>query len=108
MGDEPNAFAVDVLSPDSSFPVIVVSGEVDLLTAPDLAECIEKIIARAPRDLVIDLTQASFLDCSGVSVILSARRDLSDASRIVIRQPRPFIRKILGITQVDAVCHIED
>jgi anti-anti-sigma regulatory factor len=57
---------------------------------------------------VIDLAQTSFLDCAGVSVILSARRDLGGPSCIVIRQPRPIIRKILAITQVDTVCHVED
>jgi len=108
MGDDPDEFVIRVLDPSSPIPVIAVSGEVDLLTAPDLAKSVKEVIARAPRDLVIDLAETSLLDCSGVSVILSARRDLPDASRIVIRQPRPFVRKLLAITQVDAVCRVED
>src|SRR5580698_4092004 len=101
MGDEPDEVAIRVFDPSSPIPIIAVSGELGLLTAPELAESVKDVIARAPRDLVINLAETSFLDCSGVSVILSTRRDLADASRIVIRQPPPFVRRLLAITEVD-------
>jgi anti-anti-sigma factor len=53
--------------------LVRVAGEIDLATAPEL----DRELRRAQRTagvVVLDLTAVSFMDCSGLHVILDARR----------------------------------
>jgi hypothetical protein len=40
-------------------------------------------------------------------VITSAQRRLPASSRVILRDPNPFIRRILAIARMDALCRIE-
>jgi anti-sigma B factor antagonist len=55
-------------------PVLDVCGELDLLTAPELAERVEKVLQEAPPLLAIDLTATTFLDSSGAREVARAAR----------------------------------
>jgi anti-anti-sigma factor len=86
---------------------IVVRGEVDMASAPELAECVAVAIVESPGDLVFDLTEATFIDSAGLKVIASARRDLPDFCQVILREPQPFVRKVLAIAQMGRTCVIE-
>jgi anti-sigma B factor antagonist len=77
---------------DPHRPVVEIHGEVDLATAPELADCVTAALARDPVDLIVDMTNTTFLDCSGISVLVAARNRLSDA-QLILRRPRPFIAR---------------
>jgi anti-sigma B factor antagonist len=53
--------------------VVRVSGEVDLATAPALALALEQVPGAATA-VVVDLRGVTFMDCSGLPVLLRARR----------------------------------
>lgn len=53
--------------------VLTISGEVDALTAPRLADAIERVWVHEPEVLVADLEQVAFLASAGLSVLLMAR-----------------------------------
>jgi anti-sigma B factor antagonist len=107
MGDLP-AFSVGVRFTNPSCPVVEVHGEVDVATAPELADYMAAALARDPVTLVLDLTDTTFFDCSGIAVVVTAAKHLSERSRLVLRRPRPFIRTVFGILEIDAVCAITD
>ncbi len=107
MGDL-SGFAVEVRDSDPRRPVVAVQGEVDRLTAPELAECVAAAIATGPLDVVLDLTDMTFIDCSGINLFVSARMELSADCRVVLRHPQPFVRRILGILEIGAICVISD
>jgi anti-anti-sigma factor len=86
---------------------IVVQGEVDMRSAPELADCVATAITGVPGDLVFDLTDATFIDSVGMEVIASARRRLPNSWKVILRHPRPFVRKVLAIAQLDVLCTIE-
>jgi anti-sigma B factor antagonist len=55
-------------------PVLVVTGELDLLAAPRLADEVAAALAGDPAVLAIDLSGTTFLDSGGVrQVVRSAR-----------------------------------
>jgi anti-sigma B factor antagonist len=60
-------------------PVVVVYGELDVLTAPRLHEGLEELIAEGARLVLVDLANVSFMDSTGLSALLVAHRHLSDA-----------------------------
>jgi anti-sigma B factor antagonist len=57
--------------------VVVLSGEHDVYTAPELREKIGSVIEES-APLVIDLTPTTFLDSSVLRVLLEARRNADE------------------------------
>jgi anti-sigma B factor antagonist len=86
---------------------VVVQGEVDMTTAPKLADCVATAIVEAPGDLIFDLVDTTFLDSAGLKVIASAQRHLPATCQVVLLGPSPYIRKVLTIARMDALCTIE-
>jgi len=56
--------------------VITVSGELDLATAPQLREACAKAVLGTAGTVRIDVGALTFLDSSGISVLVEAHRDL--------------------------------
>lgn len=51
---------------------VAVAGEVDCSTAPQLTSCIDSLLAAAPREVVVDLTEVTFLDSAGLHALVTA------------------------------------
>ncbi|WP_433187493.1 STAS domain-containing protein [Actinoallomurus sp. CA-150999] len=54
--------------------VAVISGEIDIVSAPCLRETLLLAIRRHGSAISVDLQGVTFLDCSGVSVLLATAR----------------------------------
>ena len=52
---------------------VAVSGEVDCSTAPRLTACLDSLLAAAPPEVVVDLTEVTFLDSAGLHALVTAR-----------------------------------
>ena len=61
--------------------VVVVHGELDVLTAPKLTTWLDSLIRRGDGDIVIDLSEAGFIDSLGLHTLLKVQRRLSRQSR---------------------------
>jgi anti-sigma B factor antagonist len=101
-------FDARVFNGETVRPIVKVSGEIDMATAPQLADAVATALAADPVDLVLDLADTTFLDCSAVAVIVSARNQLASESRLVLRHPQPIARIVLEVTHTDAFCTVED
>ncbi len=81
--------------------VFRVSGELDLASVPRLEEALATVSA---DPTVIDLSECTFLDSSGVRALASAGRKLSDAGRrFAIVVSNPSVLRVLEITGVDTM-----
>jgi anti-sigma B factor antagonist len=84
--------------------VVTVTGEVDLMTAPKLAAALEDARAAGARLVVVDLSGVDFLDSSGLGVLVTAHRDLTDGQGTLhLVRPRPSIDKVLTLTRLTEV-----
>ncbi|WP_284741420.1 STAS domain-containing protein [Amycolatopsis sp. RTGN1] len=84
---------------DAGAEVLVVSGEVDLLSAGILETAIAAALGRGPALLVIDLTGVSFLASVGMTVLLKAHRDVGDTARLrVVTPERSTVGRALKLT----------
>jgi anti-sigma B factor antagonist len=68
---EPGGAAV---APDAAggWTPIVITGELDLYSAPDLRERVLKAVNAGHLNLVLDMSGATFVDSSGFAVMVSA------------------------------------
>lgn len=89
------------------FYVVTAAGEIDVATASDLDQNLRVPIEDGRVHLVLDLTQVTFLDSSGLSVLVGCRNLVQKAGgtiRLVITHPN--VRKVLEITALDRVFSI--
>lgn len=93
----------------SSPPVIAVSGEIDVATAPQLRECLHRVIADGDATIVLDLLGVTFLDSTALGVLVGALkrcREVGGDLHVVVADPR--IVKIFEITGLTSIFTIAD
>lgn len=82
--------------------VVRVTGELDLALAPRLEHAIAGEIRRGHRHLVIDLTDATFLDCASIGTLLEAIAPLRaepDAT-VALAGPKGIVKRLLDLLQL--------
>jgi len=82
--------------------VIRLDGEIDLRTSPMLHERLIELAAQRPPRFLLELTQVSYMDSSGVGTIVDFKRRLERyGGRLVLVGPQPRVRGVLEITRLD-------
>jgi len=54
--------------------ILSVAGEVDLATVGGLRQAVSDLLAQRPARLVLDLSEVSFIDSTGLGVLIGARK----------------------------------
>jgi anti-anti-sigma factor len=65
--------------------VLAASGEIDVATAPELVEAAAAVLASGALDVWLDLSEVTFMDSTGVKVLLDTRGALSGTGRRVLQ-----------------------
>jgi anti-sigma B factor antagonist len=87
--------------------IVNVSGEIHLTTAPRFRDRLEQIIASGDGTLVLDLTAVEFIDSTGLSVLLSGLRLLSQRNgRMALVLRNPTVLRLFQITSLDTTFEI--
>jgi anti-anti-sigma factor len=82
--------------------VLVVRGELDVVTAPELGAVIDAMIDSGNVSVVLDLAECDFIDVSGLRVIADgARRAHLWGGTLTIRSPSGVLRRLLDLTGLD-------
>jgi anti-anti-sigma factor len=85
-------------------PTVRLRGEVDLSNAPRLLHALVSVAYHAPRGIVVDLAETTFLGCRGTAVLIIVRRIQQTQGRsFEIRGARGGVRKVLGWVGLDDV-----
>jgi anti-sigma B factor antagonist len=81
--------------------VVAAGGEVDLYTAPELEQALAGPLAEGTSQLVVDLSEATFVDSTALHVLLRAARQLDpDTGELIVVVPDPNVRKVFEINGV--------
>ena len=79
--------------------VVSVDREIDIVTAPALADDIDAALASGAAELWIDLTPTGFMDSSGVHVLLAAEAQARVLNRrLAVICPGRHIRRLLDVS----------
>jgi anti-sigma B factor antagonist len=98
-----NGPATFTLHCTSGCAVVVTTGEIDLYTAPALRESLIRAGESSNR-IVIDLTAVTFLDSTGLGVMLGAQRRARSTDRsVVLVGPTDMVKRVLHVTGLDRV-----
>lgn len=87
--------------------VLTTSGDLDLALADQLRDRLAETITTDPGRLVIDLTDATFVDSAILGVLVGARNQLGDqpggTDRIHLVATRPAVLRVFRVTGLDTV-----
>ena len=85
-------------------PAFAVRGDVDLATAPGLEEELEAAVRDSVGALVVDLTDVSFIDSTGLQVLLRIRGLLGREDRaLALVCPHGPVRRVFELAGVSDV-----
>lgn len=84
--------------------VVSPQGEVDVATAPALRDHLARVIERDRGPVVVDLAAVTFIDSTGLGVLIGARTLCDDKGRnlrVVVSEPRILkVFEITGLTEL--------
>ena len=93
------------LSPLIGKAGIKLAGEVDLATAPQLQDALANI--RTESEVLLDLSDLTFMDSSGVSAILAFARSRNGAGALVMVDPPAEIERLFELTCLEQHPNVE-
>src|SRR3954451_8525197 len=98
------AFSIEDRVLDGDTHVVAVTGEIDLFTAPEFKQRVSAPIDAGRTQVVVDLTETTFIDSSSLGVLIGAHRRLRrlDGSLVIVCNSDP-ICKTFRITGLDGV-----
>jgi anti-sigma B factor antagonist len=82
--------------------VIVVEGELDMNTAPQLEEAMEGPLASTDSTLLIDLSRCEFIDSTGIALIVRAWQQLDRDGNFALCGVGDQVERVLDITGLEA------
>jgi anti-anti-sigma factor len=91
-------------------PVVAeIGGEIDVASAPWLRETLLLAVRRHGPMICVDLRGVTFLDCSGVNVLLAtARRALLEGGRMQVVRPSAQAWRLITLLGLQGVLTADD
>ena len=89
--------------------VVVVEGDLDANSAPDLRTKFEELLGKGENEYVIDLSGVPFMDSSGIAALVNLfKRVRIGAGDVKLCGLREEIIKVFQLTRLDRVFDIFD
>jgi anti-sigma B factor antagonist len=89
--------------------LVDVGGELDLYTSPRLRSHISGLIAEGAHVVIVDLSEATFIDSSALHVLLGVLRQLDElGGRLAVVCPDGNLRRVFEVTGIDGLIRIYD
>jgi anti-sigma B factor antagonist len=80
---------------------VELHGAIDLETAPALSTQLDDLAKRNALLVIVDLTDVTFLDSSGMRALVHGARELEDAGgRILVQGASGAVERVLELTDV--------
>jgi anti-anti-sigma factor len=100
--DSESAAVFTVVARGPALRRLAVAGEIDILTAPDLARFLGDHLDEAPpgTTVTVDLSQVGLLSAVGINVLVQgAQKARRKGVRLVVDPVSPQVRRVLQLSQ---------
>jgi anti-sigma B factor antagonist len=87
--------------------VLPLDGEIDLHVSPRVALSLSQMVKKKPGKLVVDLSRVSYIDSSGLAVLIEAMQGVEEyGGSFAIAGMQETVRSIFEIARLDQVFRI--
>ena len=88
--------------------VLPLEGEIDLHVAPRLEGSLARITKKRPPQVVVDLSGVTFIDSSGLAVLIRAMQDIQKyGGKLTLSGMNDHVRPIFEMARLDQVFLID-
>lgn len=99
---------IDARQTDDGAALLFMSGEVDLSHVEALWDTAMCALESGPARLLVDVSAVTFLDSSILGALLRIQRTVQDRGNgFALRHPSPPVQRLLRLTGLDSVIHVE-
>jgi anti-anti-sigma factor len=76
--------------------LLPLEGEIDLHVAPRIDESLRRMLGKRPPRLVVDLSRVTYIDSSGLAVLIAAAQDIEVyGGRLMLAGAQQNVRSII-------------
>jgi len=95
--------------PGRGCTVVEVRGELDMATAPQLRDGLQRLVDAGDRQVVVEMAGVGFMDSSALGTLVVMFKALGDVGgRLCLAAVQPAVLSVLKVTSVDRVIDIYD
>ena len=81
---------------------LILTGELDISTAQRLEDDLRRIEAEKPQLIVLDLQELTFMDSTGLRLLITADTRAREGQRkLVIVQGNEMVQRVMRLTRLD-------
>lgn len=87
--------------------IVPLEGEIDLHVSPRIAATVNAALKEKPRQLVIDMSKCSYIDSSGIAVLIEAMQNAEKyGGKFALVALQENVKPIFEIAKLDQVFRI--
>ena len=87
---------------------LVLRGDLDAYTGPRFNQSLRSAVARTKGDVAMDMSDVTFVDSSGIAILVAVAKELRErGSQLVIQSPPQMVAKVLEMTGVNRLVRLE-
>ena len=87
--------------------IISLEGEIDLHVSPRIAATLIAAVKEKPRNLIVDLAKVSYIDSSGLAVLIEAMQSVEKyGGKFALAALQENVKPIFEIARLDQVFRI--
>jgi anti-sigma B factor antagonist len=87
--------------------VLPLEGEIDLHVSPNIAASLIMMIEKKPRRLIVDLARVSYIDSSGLAVLIEGMQKVQQyGGKFALAGLQEHVRTVFEIARLDQVFKI--
>jgi anti-sigma B factor antagonist len=96
------------MASSGSANVLPLEGEIDLHVSPPVESSLASMIAKRPQHVVVDLSGVTFIDSSGLAVLIHAMQDVNEyGGKLTLSGINENVRVIFEMARLDQFFLIE-
>jgi anti-anti-sigma factor len=104
----PEPYGIEVVPSGDNGIRLCVSGEVDLANAQMLFEAMTSALLKPMQEVIVDLSEVTFMDSTGLAALVGAHRLLlDDQVRLVVMNPSRQVSHLMDVAGLGGYLSIE-
>ena len=97
-----------VIKDDATYVHVALIGKMDIAGVQEIEGKFISLIATSKRNLLVDISEVSFIGSMGLRVFLTAAKSLSwDKKSLILLDPQPMVNEVLEASSFQDVVVIE-
>jgi anti-anti-sigma factor len=92
-----------------AYPMVTLAGEIDATNSEELHSVLDSVVKEHPRLMLVELSGLSFMDSTGLRMLLRANRGLDREGGVVaLVAPQGSVARVLQLTKADQLIPVYD